>query len=355
MSYFAISFEVETMKTSSNFTRAFLLAIVCWCALPRLHAQLAPQSVFDLLTADEGATIVLDIDIDSILKYRKTVQYFPGVLRSGPEFQYDFKVEVRPRGKFRRKRCEMPPLKLKFKKSSLSKHNLDTLNEIKLVLPCADDPASEELVIREYIAYRIYESLSPYSVRARLINLEMKSSKGKGTPQKMIAILVEHEEQVAKRLNGTVHQEWGLKAEQMNTDQVALMLCFEYLIGNTDFDVSAFRNNLQFIPAGDTKVITIPFDFDFSGLVSAPYASPNSETPLKNVRDRCMMTNDIPVESHQKALETIRLHQTEILALCQNNGLRKKTITEMTNYLNHFFTSSADKQDLPAVLTMPAK
>ncbi len=343
------------MKTRSTLPFLFLLAIGCCWTPTRILAQQAPQSVFDYLTTVEGATIVLGLELDSILTYRKTIKYFPAELKAGDELQYAFKVEVRPRGKFRRKRCEIPPLKLKFKKTSLNAHELDTLNEIKLVLPCADDPASEELILREYIAYRIYESLTPYSVRARLITLEMTGSNGKGSTNKMTAMLVEHEEEVAKRLNGTVKQEWGIKAEHMNCDQAALMLCFEYLIGNTDFDITAFRNNLQFVPAGDTKIITIPFDFDFSGLVNAPYATPNSETSLKNVRDRCMMKSDIPEESLQKALQNIKAHQTEILALCNNKNLRKKTVNEMTSYLDHFFQSTADIQVLPPVLPMPAK
>lgn len=343
------------MKTKSSFRSFCLACLFLCCAFPQLHAQQAPTSVFDLLTADEGAPLVLGLDLDSILTYRKTIQYFPAVIKGGNELQYSFNVEVRPRGKFRRKRCEIPPLKLKFKKSSLQTYDLDTLNEIKLVLPCADDPGSEELILREYTAYRIYEALTPYHVRARLINLEMKSNNQKGSSHKMIAMLVEHEEQVAKRLNGTVSQEWGIKAEHMNCDQAALMLCFEYLIGNTDFDLSAFRNNLQFIPAGDTKIIPIPFDFDFSGLVNAPYASPNSETGLKNVRDRCLMKSDVPSESHQKALQTVRQHETEILALCQNKNMRKRTVNEMTGYLDYFFKSTADKQELPPVLTMPEK
>ena len=343
------------MKTRSTLFVFSLLALGFCCATTRIRAQQAPQSVFDYLTTEEGATIVLGLDLDSILTYRRTIQYFPAVLKAGNELQYAFKVEVRPRGKFRRKRCEIPPLKLKFKKSSLATYNLDTLNEIKLVLPCADDPASEELILREYIAYRIYESLTPYSVRARLITLEMKSNDGKGASNKMTAMLVEHEEEVAKRLNGTVKQEWGIKAEHMNTDQAALMLCFEYLIGNTDFDISAFRNNLQFVPDGNTKIITIPFDFDFSGLVNAPYATPNSDTGLKNVRDRCLMKSDVPEESLQKALQNIKEHQMEILALCNNKNMRKKTANEMTNYLDHFFQATADKQVLPPVLPMPAK
>jgi hypothetical protein len=339
------------MKTRPNYPLLFLLLGLA----VHLRAQQAPTSVFDFLTATDNAPVELAINLDSLQKYRKTITYLNAELKGGDGLGTEFKVEVRSRGKYRRKRCELPPLKLKFKKSALRKHDLDTLNEIKLVIPCSDDPTSEEQVLREYTAYRIYETLTPYHVRARLIELKMVNTGAKGGTRTMTAMLVEHDEQVAKRLGGTIIQEWGIKAEQMHTDEAALMLCFEYLIGNTDFDITAFRNNYQFVPNGDTKIITIPFDFDFSGLVNAPYASPNSETPLKNVRDRCLMKSDLPAESHQKALQTVRQHQTEIMALCQNKGLRKKTSAEMTAYLDHFFQSTAGLQEVPPVLPMPAK
>ena len=41
-----------------------------------------------------------------------------------------YQVEIKPRGKYRRKVCEEPPLKVKFSKKALRAEGLDTLNEV---------------------------------------------------------------------------------------------------------------------------------------------------------------------------------------------------------------------------------
>ena len=85
---------------------------------------------------------------------------------------------------------------------------VDSLNELKLVLPTTLDEAGSELVIREYLVYRMYEQLSPYSVRARLINLTLLNTNVEQVGSTTVkAILLEDEEETAARLGGSLHSD----------------------------------------------------------------------------------------------------------------------------------------------------
>ena len=59
---------------------------------------------------------------------------------------------------------------------------------------------------------------------------------------------------------------------------------FQYAIGNTDW--SAIKGHNVLLVESDGLVTPVPFDFDFSGLVNAQYASVSPELSISNVRQR---------------------------------------------------------------------
>ncbi|MBK8920049.1 MAG: hypothetical protein IPM81_00800 [Saprospirales bacterium] len=308
----------------------------------------AQTSVFEYLTQEEASKLMLEINLEKLLKNRKNGEYQKAVLTDASGRQ--FPVEVRTRGKFRRKRCEIPPVKLKFAKDSLLAFQLDTMNEIKLVLPCTADPGSDELIVREYVAYRMFEILSPEcSARARLIRLQLKG-KEKKRAQKMLAMFVEHEEEISARQRCSIVKEWGVRPEQMNMDQVALMVLFQYMIGNMDWDISASRNVLLLQPHSDGKIIPVPFDFDFSGLVSAPYSSPSQESGMLTVRDRYLMADGIDTEALQRAKQKILAAKQELYKWCRFNQLSSAASDDMTHFMDTFFDMLAKSDEIPAKL-----
>ncbi|MBL7825348.1 MAG: hypothetical protein JNJ57_01875 [Saprospiraceae bacterium] len=149
---------------------SLLFSLVCCASV----AGQRPTSILDALGKTEGEKITIEMDLTTVIAQKKSDTYFPAAIFTDDGAAY--KVEVRPRGKFRRKNAVYPPLKLKFKKKELVSVGLDTLNEIKLVLPCYDNNLGDELVIREYLAYKMFELLSPAAVRAKLIRLTIKDT-----------------------------------------------------------------------------------------------------------------------------------------------------------------------------------
>jgi len=309
--------------------------------------EVQTASVFEYLTREDEAKIHLELDLDALLNNRRKPDYLPATL-TGSDGQV-YKLEVRTRGKYRRRSCEIPPVKFKFQKTELQSHQLDTFNEIKLVLPCTATPAGEELIVREYLAYRMFESLSSFSARARLVRLELKSNKKK-RPQKMLAMLVEHEEEIAARLQAVPVQEWGIAHDRFHAEQVALMALFQFMIGNTDWDLEACRNVLVLRPGENKKMVVVPFDFDFSGLVSAPYATPNSQSGLTHVKDRCLSAKGIDPEALQQAKKNILAAKQTLMQWGEYPRLSMESSQEISEFLDLFFTKLSQSPEIPVMI-----
>ena len=304
-----------------------------------------PKSIFELLTAKEATKMTLETDLTTIIEQKKTNLYFPATLRS--EDGKVYRVEVKPRGKFRRKVSAFPPLKLKFKKKDLVADGLDTLNEIKLVLPCYESEKGDELIVREYLAYRMFEHLTDVSMRARLIKLTIRDTHVEKAKKPMYAILLEDEEELVARLHGTLNEAYGTPTDSLHTYQAALTVMFQYMIGNTDWEISMLRN-VRLIRAPESgKTLLVPYDFDFSGLVSAPYSSPNSDTGLKTVRDRFLMSNGLKPEALKKALNTLKAAEPTFLALCKSKYIDYDATKDMVGFLQTFFEKVEGKDEIP--------
>jgi len=336
------------MRTRYILTKFFLFLLIC-SPLPGM-AQHSP-SIFDKLTVSEGEKMTLELDLTTITAQKKSNDYFPAALIGSDGVAY--KVEVRPRGKYRRKNAYYPPLKLKFKKKELVQAGFDTLNEIKLVLPCFDSKLGEELVIREYLAYRIFEHLSPASVRARLIRLTLKDTHVEKSKRTMYAILVEDQEETCARMGGKDVEDYGIPADSLNTNQAALMIIFQYMIGNTDWEISMLRNVRLIRTNASSKILAMPYDFDFSGLVSAPYSSPSSDTGLKTVRDRFLMSNGVDREALKRALESIKKAKPAIYDICRHKNLSRDAISDMLHFLDTFFDSIDNNTEVPQMMKGP--
>ena len=294
--------------------------------------------------------MTLETDLTTIIAQKKTNQYFPATLRTEDGKMY--RVEVKPRGKFRRKVSVFPPLKLKFKKKDLVADGLDTLNEIKLVLPCYESEKGDELIVREYLAYRMYEQLTDVSMHARLIRLTIRDTHVEKSKKPMFAILLEDEEELVARLHGTLNEEYGTPTDSLHSYQAALTVMFQYMIGNTDWEVAMLRNVRLVRAPGSGKTLLVPYDFDFSGLVSAPYSSPSSETGLKTVRDRFLMANGLKPEVLKRALNALNMSKSAFYTICKSKYLNYEASEDMSRYLHTFFEKIEGKDEIPQMMKL---
>jgi hypothetical protein len=306
-------------------------------------------SVFEHLTQEENPQLTIDLDLTYLMHNRKDFEYQKAALKVDATGE-TFGVEIRIRGKYRLKFAEVPPLKLKFKKRGLAEKGLDTLNEIKLVLPMRTDAKGEEMLLREYAAYRMFEQLSPFAFRARLVQLRLRDTEVPTNILDMKAILLEHDEELCARLQAVEVDSFGIQATALQPEQAALVTLFEYMIGNTDWEIASVRNVKLLRTEGQEKLVVVPYDFDFSGFVDAPYAVPSTESGLRNVRDRTLMAQGIDVEYLLRAVEVFKARKEPIMSVCMLEGLRKSAVNDMLSCLNGFYKRVEDSNISPKTI-----
>ena len=198
------------------------------------------------------------------------------------------KIKLRARGNFRRANCYFPPIKVKIKKKAYKNTLFNKNKTLKFVLPCLLEKSNNDNIVREYMAYQLFEIISPYHFKTRLTNIDFTQIKRKKTIERQLkGIIIEDDKRVAKRHDGKVYKR---SIHPMNLDHLTSIRndLFQYMIGNTDFS-SGYQHNGKLIFI-NKKMMPIPYDFDMSGLVNASYSTvskiQNQELEITEVTDR---------------------------------------------------------------------
>ena len=188
-------------------------------------------------------------------------------------FDKDEKVKVevslRARGNFKRRNCFFTPIKMKIKKSASAETIFSGNTSLKMVLPCKNEKDNNDNIIKELIAYKIYEIVSPYHFKTRRIQIEFINKTQKGNKKyDLKGFLIEDDDKLAKRFEGEIINRKipSLAMEVFNSVNLSF---FNYMIGNTDFS-SSYQHNGKLL-FYKKKIIPIPYDFDLTGWVNPSY------------------------------------------------------------------------------------
>ncbi len=247
------------------------------------------------------------------------------------------KITVDLRGHFRRDICTIPPMKLNFDQPEATV--FAPLKSLKLVSVCKTFSESSQCLVKEYLIYKIYNLLTDLSFRVRLIDMKYVDSSGKKKTLNELAFFLEDEKEMAKRNNAKISEEGKPHNELTNRNQMTLVAIFEYMIGNTDWSV-LLRHNIKTIQPknGETKLITVPYDFDHAGLVNTDYATPDPLLNTKTVLERVYRGFPRTMDEINSVLAQFHNQKEAIYALIKNcvylNKNNKKT---MIDYLNEFY------------------
>jgi hypothetical protein len=300
------------------FAGSFFTLILLSCALQSARTQQA-ISFFDYIGRTELLEIDLTTDLQLLRNQRNTNEYQQATLTfsQGKKQRESWEIKIRSRGKYRRKICQFPPLKLNFPKDTLKARGLSSDDEYKLVTHCLSGAAGKEYLLREYLVYKLYAQLSPFHFRVQLCKIRYLDP---NSGEKILAwaIFMEDENTLAKRFDAKICEDcYALEPDQFRVGNPEQVFLFEYLIGNTDLSLALLRNLVMLKPKSGSPPVIVPFDFDFSGMVNASYARPNADYRQANIRERMFIQPDIPdtslasaielFKSKRKALETVIL------------------------------------------------
>jgi hypothetical protein len=229
-------------------------------------------------------------------------------------------IKLRARGNFRRDNCYYVPLRIKLKKSATKGTIFQGNKKLKVVLPCLEGRNGNDYVIKEYLAYKLYEDISPYHFKTRLLELEFLEEKGQRIKKHQIqGFLIEDIDNVAERVHGKQIKRVIHPLQHDPTFAVENAF-FEYLIGNTDYSARIQHNQrLMFI---EDKIIAIPYDFDMSGLVNTHYATvsniQNIPTQIDEVTQRAYKGYNRDEALFQKVRQTYLDHKEQFFATIES-------------------------------------
>jgi len=255
-------------------------------------------------------------------------------------------VQLRTRGHFRLKRstCSFVNVLVRFPdKGTVTKGTpFAGQKSLKLGAHCQDDARYERLLRREYLAYRIMNTVSPRAFRTRLSTATYIDSVKNRTLGTRLAMWIEDEDDMAARQGAKLREFKRALFADMQPSTLDQMAIFEYLIGNTDWSIYALHN-IRIAVTDSSVVYPIPYDFDFSGLVNAPYATPAPQLQIRGVRDRLFRGPCRTWEEIAPSVARFVERQADILALVDEAPrLEGNDAHDARGFLEEFFEVARD-------------
>lgn len=245
-----------------------------------------------LFGPDEVLTLEIVLDMKAIFRKKKEDEYTAAsfsILSENGILSRE--IEVKLRGNYRRSYCSIPPLKLKFKGADFGYESWDGLKSIKLVTTCKNSASFDQYLVKEYLAYKMYNVLTPKSFQVRMANITFRDKNNRYEPIEQMGFFIEDVDDVAARNDAFELEPDRMSEAWADTKLANIMAVFEYAIGNTDWHIGNLHN-VKVIKSNDPiagSSYLVPYDFDFSGFVDTYYALPNDIHMIPDVKTRLFL------------------------------------------------------------------
>ena len=231
-----------------------------------------PDQASSLFSDNKPLRLKLQYSIKDLRKKTNDSTYIRSTLLAQNAEGWDsLPMDIRARGNFRRNHCYYIPVKVKIDKKKAMGTVFEGNRKLKLVLPCLMEAFKNDYVLKEYLAYTLFELISPYHYKTRLADIEFLEEKGGRIKKHQLrGFFIEDSDKVEDRLQG---KEVNRKVHPMQQDALNAIRndLFQFMIGNTDYSTKQGHNEKLFYL--NEKYICLPYDFDMSGLVNASYST----------------------------------------------------------------------------------
>lgn len=259
-------------------------------------------------------------------------------------------ITVAPRGHFRRENCAIPPVLVNFKNTSSPKHA--PLGKLKLVIGCGSRGNDEQLLIKEFLCYKMYNLLEEKSFRVRLVRVNYHDTRNKVKPFSQFAFFIEDDNDLAARNNCIKKPTAQYLTESTDRALMTKVAVFQYMISNGDWSVPNNHNIKLIFDKSNPAYLpyAIPYDFDHSGFVNASYALPNEILGTETVTERVYRGFPRGMEELQSTLEVFRNKKNQIYSLINNDPhLSSRNKKEAIDYLEDFYRTINNKRDVQSI------
>jgi len=276
-------------------------------------------------------------------------EYSPGqlILHDGSQDQV-FELKVRARGLSRRvfDFCSFPPIKLNFKKKAVKETVFDGQDKLKLVAFCRNLDVNEAYVLKEYLVYKLYNFLTPYSFKVRLAQITYKDINEKDKEVNRLGFLIEDNDIMAERNGGKISEIVLSNQDRCERSTLDLLTIFQFMIGNTDWSI-AKQHNVKLIVMEKGVTIPVPYDFDYCGFVDAKYAAPPEQLAIESVKERIFRGYCRLPGTYEKVVDIFNEHKEEMYSEINDLDLLDERYKKVSvKYLDAFYKLVNDPKQL---------
>lgn len=263
-------------RFSVRTVRIILLSILIVVGYAeKVAGQEAQKTLFDLIYEQENMEAYLYLDLDSLLAHKMEDRslFAHIIFISKGDTIFHSSVRITPRGEFRRKECQFPPLLIDLPKPHLQRLQLDSADHYKLVSYCDDPLDSNQIIYKEYLTYQLYHTITKKSYRTKWFHINYIDQK-RGVTIESNAFVLESNEEFRRHFRGSWFGNEKVDIDSVDAFQIEVAALFQYMIGNRDMHLRGQHNVKLLRVPKPRKALPIPYDFDFSLFVKPTYAYP---------------------------------------------------------------------------------
>lgn len=324
---------------------ALVATLVAGHAAGQEGTTVSPSSVFG---SDVPLTMTIRTDLRALLRDRgEDRKDHDGIARlARADGGVDSAaIELRTRGIFRRRPsvCGFPPLRISVGRRAGAGTPFEGERRIKLVTHCRNTDQYEQYVLQEYLIYRAYALLTDLSLRTRLARITYEDAAGREKPVTRYGILIEDERRLAERHRLRVVEDTGTPIARLDPPRTVFMAVFQYFIGNTDWSIRALHN-IVLLSDSAGRLMPVPYDFDWAGVIATRYAQPDTALPIKSVKERLYAGYCGPPEDFDPIFARFREQRAAIEALYDLEPLERGEREQARRYYAEFFRLIDDRQ-----------
>jgi hypothetical protein len=297
---------------------------------------------FDLFERDELLEISLTFDITTYMAEKPREEYLDALLsyRFNETDSVNKKLRLRARGDYRYRTCEFPPIRLNFRDTSFGFADLDSLNNVKMVTHCFDTVTFENYLMREYLIYKLYNIVTDYSFRVRFLKVRYIDIGKDALYYEQYGFVLEPIDMITSRYNAVELEDVEFGFDDVEPELMNKIAVFQFLLGNSDWNIPMIHN-FKIIKQSESltsKVIPIPYDFDYSGFVNAHYSVPRGDLNLLKITDRAYLGPCRSEEEFRLTLDEFMGYKEAFLDEVRNFRYLDRTVRrELLDYINSFY------------------
>jgi hypothetical protein len=313
--------------------------------------EMAASNDFDFFASEEPLQMTLCFDIREFLKTKNQPVYVDATLtvKINETNSISQHIKLKARGEMRRTYCVFPPIMLKFKDNDDGTELIQPKGKIKLVTHCDITPTSEKYVLKEYLVYRLYNQLTEYSFKTRLVEVNYIDVNKPEKAFTKYGFLIEDEDQMANRNHAALVSNPNVSLKHMNSSDMLRFAIFNYMIGNTDWSLPG-QHNVRVLSSTEIfsgKGIPVVYDFDYSGFVNTGYSTPTQQLPIKSVSERYYLglcSDDAELNPIMDEFEELK---GQFLGTIDNfNYLPEAEKKQVESYINSFYKMYKNRNKL---------